>query len=121
MRVLLAAHRAPTRHRLVDALAQRAELDVVVTGFEALGAVEAALRDGRPFDLVLLELVLPGLDGIATAGAIARRHALQHLPPPRTWGLHVDPHIAPSSWGFDRILTVDDVAARMAGAVPRAA
>lgn len=121
MRVLLAAHAASTRRRLVDALARRTDLTVVVTGFEALGAVEAALREEAPYDLVLLELTLPGLDGITAARMIAGRHDLHHLPPPRLWGLHVDAHIAPAHWGLDRFVTVDEVASRLAGALPRAA
>jgi CheY-like chemotaxis protein len=42
-------------------------------GREALGAIEAAERDGEGFDLVILDARMPDLDGIATASQIRER------------------------------------------------
>ena len=40
------------------------ELETVSEGQAALEAVEIAAREGRPFDLVLMDVMMPGMDGL---------------------------------------------------------
>jgi PAS domain S-box-containing protein len=43
---------------------------VVETGTEALARLQAARQEGQPFDIAVLEMVLPELDGLALARAV---------------------------------------------------
>ncbi len=66
----------PDNRLLLDALlADRAELDMYETGPEAL----AGLPSRRP-DLMLLDISLPGMDGVQVLGAIRADPALRDLP-----------------------------------------
>ena len=51
------------------------EIDAVADGQEALGRVNS-----RPFDLIILDLMLPGVDGISVARAIRRDGPNQDVP-----------------------------------------
>src|SRR5690606_18686536 len=48
----------------------RLEPTAAATGEEALRAVDRAHAEGRPFDLVLLDAVMPDLDGFAVAESL---------------------------------------------------
>ncbi|MEM7517650.1 MAG: ATP-binding protein, partial [Planctomycetota bacterium] len=63
-RVLLVEDFAPTQ-RLLRALLERAGAEVVTSnnGQEALDRVNEAGRDGAPFDLILMDMQMPVLDG----------------------------------------------------------
>jgi DNA-binding NarL/FixJ family response regulator len=43
-------------------------------GQEALDGIAALVADGEPPDVVLMDLLMPGMDGIATTAAITERH-----------------------------------------------
>ncbi|HUD95165.1 hybrid sensor histidine kinase/response regulator [Sphingobium sp.] len=47
-------------------------VDLVASGDEALAAVAAADEGGRPYDLVLLDWKMPGMDGMETVEAMRR-------------------------------------------------
>ncbi|MEL6766353.1 MAG: ATP-binding protein [Pseudomonadota bacterium] len=53
----------------------------VESGAEALRAIEASVE--RPFDLYLLDIAMPGMDGIETLAALRQRERDLHLPPTR--------------------------------------
>jgi len=40
------------------------EVDVVVNGIEALEAFRLAHAEGRPYDLLLMDIMMPGMDGL---------------------------------------------------------
>ncbi|WP_458097217.1 PAS-domain containing protein [Roseomonas sp. WA12] len=56
----------PTNRLVARALLERAghRAELVAGGAEALGAVSTAARAGEPFDLVLMDLAMPGMDGL---------------------------------------------------------
>jgi len=67
MRVL-AVDDAPSNLSVLRALLAQndLELETVTEGGAALEAVEIAAREGRPFDVVLMDVMMPGMDGKET-------------------------------------------------------
>ncbi|MBK7415249.1 MAG: response regulator [Dechloromonas sp.] len=55
------------------------ECETAISGQEALESITNADRAGRPFDLVLLDLLMPDLDGIETLVHFKKMH-LRHQP-----------------------------------------
>ena len=53
----------------------------VASGAEVLGALETAEIENRPYDLLLLDWKMPGLDGIQTIDAMHANEELKQLPP----------------------------------------
>jgi len=83
LRILAADDNPASRQIMQDIFAEWGlPLDLVASGDEALGAVGAADAAGTPYDLVLLDWKMPGMDGMQTVEAMhmtAYRSA-----PPRT-------------------------------------
>ena len=52
-----------------------AEVILVGNGQEGIHAVEAAIQDGKPFDLILMDMQMPVMDGI-TATQILREKGI---------------------------------------------
>nr|WP_281380875.1 response regulator [Nocardioides panaciterrulae] len=70
-RVLVVDDNETNRLVLTEQLgAWEVEAVAVPSAEEALTALRAAAREGRPFEAVLLDLVMPGTDGLALAGMI---------------------------------------------------
>lgn len=63
MRALIVDDEFYSRVMLHDMLRSVAECDIAVSGEEAVGAFSKALEDGRPYRLVCMDLVMPGMDG----------------------------------------------------------
>jgi two-component system response regulator DesR len=69
-RLLLAEDQAMIREALATLLELEADLEVVASvgrGDEVLGALAAAERAGHPVEVALLDIEMPGLDGICAA------------------------------------------------------
>lgn len=49
----------------------------VVSGLEAVEAVRKALKDGQPYDLICLDIMMPGMNGHDTLEAIRQMEAEQ--------------------------------------------
>ncbi len=64
-------------HQLLDAMKLR--VDEVDSGVAALAAVQQAEASGVPFDLVMLDWQMPGIDGLETARQL-KRLPLAHTP-----------------------------------------
>ncbi|PZU09930.1 MAG: hybrid sensor histidine kinase/response regulator [Sphingobium sp.] len=81
LRILAADDNPASRQIMQDMFAGwDMAVDLVASGDEAVAAVEAADRSGRPFDLLLLDWKMPGMDGMEAIRAI-RRIALRHAAP----------------------------------------
>lgn len=56
------------------------QVDLVASGAEAISAVETAARAGRPYDLMLLDWKMPGMDGMETIQAMRANPLIPNLP-----------------------------------------
>ena len=55
-------------------------VDTAVDGLSAIACLEQAVEQGKPFDLVLLDWIMPGIDGIETARRIKSNALLAKVP-----------------------------------------
>jgi len=81
-RVLVVDDNAGARELLAtlcEALGLR--VDVAASGEETLARVGHADASGEPYELLLLDWKMPGMDGVACAQALVERAALRHPPP----------------------------------------
>lgn len=63
MKVLIAEDDFISRRMLKDILAPYGDCDIVVDGDEAVQAFKLALSDNSPYDLVLMDIMMPNMDG----------------------------------------------------------
>jgi signal transduction histidine kinase/DNA-binding response OmpR family regulator len=61
-------------------LAAGVRCSVAGDGTQALQQLHDAARAGRPFDAALIDMNMPGMDGLALAAAVRARAGLRHLP-----------------------------------------
>ena len=66
--------------REVATLSLEIDPDISVTSFDAGGAALAALDDGFRPDIILLDVMMPGMDGPATLNEIRERRSLATTP-----------------------------------------
>lgn len=70
MRALIVEDEFLSRKVLRSFLTTIFEVDIVVNGQEAVNAFELAHEEGRPYDLILMDIMMPEVDGI---------EALEHI------------------------------------------
>jgi two-component system chemotaxis response regulator CheY len=70
MRILIAEDDFASRKFLNKLLSSYGECDITIDGVEAVDAFEMALDEGKPYDLICLDIMMPKLDGIKTLKAI---------------------------------------------------
>jgi two-component system chemotaxis response regulator CheY len=70
MRILIAEDDMVSRKFLMKFLSQYGECDVVVDGLEALDAFLISVKDGNPYDLICLDIMMPKVDGVKVLKAI---------------------------------------------------
>lgn len=63
MKILLAEDDFVTRKFMMNFLSKYGECDVTVDGMEAVDAFMMALEDEDPYDLVVLDIMMPVMDG----------------------------------------------------------
>jgi len=81
LRVLIADDNPASREILEEMFASWSmSVDLVASGAEVLGALETATMAGTPYDLVLLDWKMPGLDGMETVKAMRENGRLTKLP-----------------------------------------
>ncbi|VBB07466.1 Hypothetical protein LUCI_2715 [Lucifera butyrica] len=66
MRILIAEDDLASRKFLFKFLSQYGDCDLVVDGMEAVDAFMLAWDEGRPYDLICLDIMMPNLDGLKT-------------------------------------------------------
>jgi len=81
LRVLIADDNPASREILEEMFASWSmSVDLVASGAEVLGALETATMAGAPYDLVLLDWKMPGLDGMETVKAMRENERLTTMP-----------------------------------------
>jgi two-component system sensor histidine kinase/response regulator len=81
LRVLVADDNPASREILRDIFASWSmSVDLVASGAEALGALETATLEEAPYDLLLLDWKMPGLNGVETIQAMRGDSRLTKLP-----------------------------------------
>ncbi|MBF0193824.1 MAG: response regulator [Magnetococcales bacterium] len=63
MKILIVDDVFENRKLLQDLLVDKGQCELVSNGQDALDLFEAAIEDGTCYDLVLLDIMMPGLDG----------------------------------------------------------
>ncbi len=64
MRALIAEDEFLGRKLLSNFLAPLFDIDIVVNGQEALEASKLAISEGKPYDLILMDIMMPEMDGL---------------------------------------------------------
>lgn len=63
MRILIAEDDFASRKVIIKFLSAYGECDVTVDGMEAVDAFMMALEEGKPYDLICLDVMMPVMDG----------------------------------------------------------
>lgn len=64
MRILIAEDDLASRKVISKFLSSYGECDITIDGMEALEAFMLAWDEGRPYDLICLDIMMPELDGV---------------------------------------------------------
>lgn len=81
LRILVADDNPASRDIIAEMLTRwRLRGDLVSSGSEALAVLEQEAAAGRPYDLVLLDWKMPGMDGLQTLRAMRASKALTVMP-----------------------------------------
>lgn len=70
MRILIAEDDITSRKFLSKFLSRYGDCDITVDGIEAVDAFLMAWDEGKPYDLICLDIMMPKLDGIKALKAI---------------------------------------------------
>ena len=78
MKILIAEDDNISRQIIHKILVRFGRCDAVVDGAEAVEAFKLALEDGEPYDLICLDIMMPGVDGQAALMQIRKmEHRLE--------------------------------------------
>lgn len=81
MRILIADDYFMARRILKEILAPYGDCDVVIDGDEAVQAFRLAWEEGAPYDLLCLDIMMPGMDGQEALVKIREMEAAMGVPP----------------------------------------
>ncbi|MBF0161313.1 MAG: response regulator, partial [Magnetococcales bacterium] len=65
---------------LEEMLSDHCECSVATSGRRGIEIFEQAQKDAEPFDVVLLDIIMPGLDGIETLKRLRKIEHASHTP-----------------------------------------
>ncbi len=79
---ILAADDNPAARQIIEEMFGGWDIpvDLVASGAEAVGAAETACRFGKPYDLILLDWKMPGMDGMETLKAMRASPRIPQVP-----------------------------------------
>ncbi|MEI6388436.1 MAG: response regulator, partial [Spirochaetota bacterium] len=77
LRMLVVEDEFLSRNLLIRMIQKYGTVDGAVDGSEAMSALKAAYEDGHPYDLVFLDIMMPGLDGIETCNQLRKIPGMQ--------------------------------------------
>jgi len=80
LRVLIAEDNTMCRLLLRTMLSRYGECHLAENGREALIAYSTALKEGHPYDLICLDIMMPEIDGLTVLAAIRKAEASQGIP-----------------------------------------
>lgn len=81
LRILVADDNPASREILQSIFADWSmQVDLVASGTEVIGALETAFQRGNPYDVVLLDWKMPGMDGMETVSTLYANTKLTKLP-----------------------------------------
>lgn len=80
MKILIAEDDFASRKFMLRFLQQYGECDVTVDGDEAIEAFKMALEDEEPYDLVCLDIMMPGVDGYEALKQMRQYELLNNIP-----------------------------------------
>ncbi|WP_320172576.1 response regulator [Maridesulfovibrio sp.] len=72
MRALIAEDEFVGRKLLSTFLAPLFQIDIVVNGEEAIEAYRLAYEEGNPYGLILMDIMMPGVDGLTALAEIRK-------------------------------------------------
>lgn len=81
MRILVAEDDLTSRFILKEMMKPYGEPDVVVNGEEAVEAFRLAHETRRPYELILMDIMMPGVDGISALKRIREMERSLGVPP----------------------------------------
>ena len=81
MKILIAEDDFVSRKLVNTLLASIGEVDIAANGTEALTAVKMAIENNQPYDLICLDILMPGFDGIVALKKIRQLEAQKGLDP----------------------------------------
>jgi len=73
MRILIVEDDFTARYVLQKILSEFGECDIVVNGEEAIKAVEIARSEGKPYDVIFLDIMMPIMDGVDALKGIRKQ------------------------------------------------
>ena len=79
MRILIAEDDLASRKFLYKFLSDYGECDITVDGIEAVEAFMLAWDEGKPYNLICLDIMMPKLDGVKALKAIREIEAQKKL------------------------------------------